>query len=98
MLTFKKKRTSIWFSPLTIAAVFLYSLLFFGLQVDLLTIVCLILTFPFLPIAYIVGGAATAVSHNEAVGYPLGAWAAVFLQAYFLTCLTKLVIRNFKEK
>jgi hypothetical protein len=90
-------KQSIWISPKRAVVVFLYSLLFFGLQVKALALTCLFLTAPFLPVAYIFGWLGMVVLPS-AVGYALGAWLAVFLQAYVLASLFALVTHKIRRK
>lgn len=85
-----------WLSPIRVMVIFLYSLLFLGIHFKTITSTCLLLTFPFLPLAYLAGSLTIGILHND-MGYLLGAWAAVFLQAYVLASVVIWLLAKREE-
>ena len=72
-----------------ILSALLYSLSFVGIYIPQISIVCVIVTLPFTPIAWMVGMAAVQLFGSESV-YPIFAWIAVLIQVYCVAfCIWK---------
>ena len=79
-----------WFSRWRFIAVFLYSQIFWGISIPQVDSECFMITLPFLPVSYIIGSLTAWIIPNHELGYGLGAWLGVFLQAYLITSLVAM--------